>query len=187
MSVDSGSVDSGSVNHGSVDTGATSVTHSVDVAAPVEHVFDVFTRRMNSWWDPTHHLLAETTEMVVEPYVGGTITDVAADGGRCTWGRVLAFEPPAPGADGPGRGLFAFSWDISLRWEVETDPARCSEVHVSFIPISATSTRVVLEHRHLDRHGDGWASMRAAVGGPNGWQAGLPRLVEAATGTDAQR
>ncbi|ADP81066.1 SRPBCC family protein [Pseudofrankia inefficax] len=156
------------------DATATSVSHSVDVAAPVEHVFDVFTTRMNSWWDPTHHLLADTTEMVVEPFVGGTITDVAADGARCSWGRVLAFEPPA----GSGAGLFAFSWDISLRWEIETDPARCSEVHVRFSPTSPTTTRVVLEHRHLDRHGEGWESMRAAVGGPNGWTLGLSRFAE---------
>ncbi|WP_045878548.1 SRPBCC family protein [Pseudofrankia sp. DC12] len=161
-----------------VDTTATSVSHTVDVAAPVEHVFDVFTARMDSWWDPTHHLLAGTVDMMVEPFVGGTITDVAADGSRCTWGRVLAFQPPGRGDGEPGAGHFAFSWDISLRWEIETDHARCSEVHVSFAPTSRASTRVVLEHRHLDRHGDGWESMRAAVGGPNGWDLGLTRLAE---------
>ena len=34
-------------------------------------------------------------------------------------------------------------------------------------------TRVELEHRHLDRHGDGWEQMRDAVGSPGGWNAGL--------------
>jgi uncharacterized protein YndB with AHSA1/START domain len=154
-----------------VETATPSVTQSVDVTAPAEHVFDVFTRRMNTWWDPTHHLLANTVDMVVEPYAGGTITDVAADGGRCSWGRVLVFEPPT---------RFVFTWDISLRWEIETDAARCSEVHVSFVPTSETTTRVVLEHRHLDRHGDGWESMRAAVGGPNGWELGLTSLAKVA-------
>jgi uncharacterized protein YndB with AHSA1/START domain len=154
-----------------VDTAATSVAHSIDVAAPAEHVFDVFTMRMNSWWEPTHHLLPDTTQMVVEPHVGGTITDMSADGGRCTWGRVLAFDRPA---------YFAFSWDISLRWEIETDPARCSEVHVTFVPTSATSTRVDLEHKYLDRHGDGWESMREAVGGPSGWILGLTTLASVA-------
>ena len=30
-----------------------------------------------------------------------------------------------------------------------------------------------LEHRALERHGDGWESMRDAVGSPNGWGDGL--------------
>ena len=33
--------------------------------------------------------------------------------------------------------------------------------------------RVELEHRHLDRHGDGWEQMRAAVGSDDGWLRGL--------------
>ncbi|MGI8809855.1 MAG: hypothetical protein ACR2KK_18840 [Acidimicrobiales bacterium] len=34
-------------------------------------------------------------------------------------------------------------------------------------------TRVELEHRILDRHGDGWEQMRDAVGSPDGWGLGL--------------
>ena len=34
-------------------------------------------------------------------------------------------------------------------------------------------TRVELEHRNLDRHGEGWEQMRDAVGSPGGWPAGL--------------
>jgi len=30
-------------------------------------------------------------------------------------------------------------------------------------------TLVELEHRNLDRHGEGWEGMRDAVGSPNGW------------------
>ncbi|MEU2202627.1 SRPBCC family protein [Isoptericola sp. NPDC019482] len=149
----------------------TSVSVAVDVAAPLEHVFDVFTLRMDSWWDPDHHMLEDTAEFVVEPWVGGTITDVGPAGERCTWGRVLVFDRPA---------AFAFSWDISPRWEVETDPARCSEVHVSFAAVDAGTTRVTLEHRHLDRHGEGWAAMRDSVGSPDGWGSNLRRMAETA-------
>ncbi len=89
-----------------------------------------------------------------------------------------------PGADGRGSSRTSrpsrvvFSWDISLQWQVETDPARTSEVEVRFVPESDTRTRVELEHRHLDRHGDGWEGMRDAVGSSQGWSVGLGRFAQ---------
>lgn len=64
-------------------------------------------------------------------------------------------------------------WDVSLRWELETDPRKTSEVEVRFTALAADRTRVELEHRHLDRHGEGWEQMRDAVGSPGGWPAGM--------------
>ena len=147
---------------------ATSVTTGVDVAAPIEHVFRVFTEGIGSWWNPEHHILqAELAEMVFEPHVGGHIIDRGTDGSECRWARVLAYDPPH---------RVCFSWDINLRWQLETDPAKASEIEVTFTPDGAARTRVVLTHRHLDRHGDGWESMRAAVG--SGWD--LTRFAEVA-------
>lgn len=147
------------------------VTASVDVDAPAAHVFETFTHRMETWWDPTHHLIPDVVEMRVEAYAGGTITDVSKDGTTCTWARVLAYEPPH---------RFVFTWDINLQWQVETDPAKCSEVEVTFTPISESVTRVELAHRHLERHGDGWQGMAQAVGSPNGWSINLQHLASAA-------
>ena len=42
---------------------------------------------------------------------------------------------------------------------------------------SAERTRVELEHRHIDRHGEGWEQMRDAVGSPEGWDVGLARFA----------
>lgn len=153
------------------ETAETSVRHEIDVQAPIDHTFRVFTEQMESWWDPSHHLIDDVTEMVVDLHVGGLITDVGADGATCTWSRVLAYEPPT---------VFAFSWDISLQWELETDHDRCSEVWVGFEAVDDTHTHVALEHRHLDRHGEGWEGMATAVGGPNGWMLGLTKLAEVA-------
>jgi uncharacterized protein YndB with AHSA1/START domain len=147
---------------------ATSVTTAAEVQAPIEHAFRVFTEGIGSWWDPGHHILqAELAEMVFEPHVGGHIIDRGADGSECRWARVLAYEPPH---------RVCFSWDINLRWQLETDPAKTSEVEVTFTPDGPGRTRVVLTHRHLDRHGDGWESMRDAVG--SGWS--LSRFAEIA-------
>ena len=46
-------------------------------------------------------------------------------------------------------------------------PARTSEVEIAFTEVTPARTRVVLTHRHLDRHGEGWEGMRDAVAG--GW------------------
>jgi uncharacterized protein YndB with AHSA1/START domain len=133
----------------------TSVTTAIDVEAGIEHAFDVFTDGIGTWWNPSHHILeAELAEMVFQPYVGGHIIDRGTDGSECHWSRVLAYDPPH---------LVSFSWDISLNWQLETDPAKTSEIEVTFTPDGPGRTRVVLTHRHLDRHGDGWEAMRDAV------------------------
>jgi uncharacterized protein YndB with AHSA1/START domain len=150
----------------------TTVETAVTVSAPAVRAFEVFTAEMASWWPPEHHLVdGELDRMVVEPFVGGRIYDVATNGNECCWARVLAYDPPK---------TFVFSWDIALDWKVETDPEKASEVHVSFIPEGPEQTRVVLEHRELQRHGDGWQRMRDAVGSDGGWPVGL-RAFAAAT------
>jgi uncharacterized protein YndB with AHSA1/START domain len=149
---------------------ATSVRKSIVVDAPIERAFSVFTDDIGSWWVPEHHILkAELADMVFEPRVGGHIYDRGTDGSECRWARVLAYEPP---------NRVVFSWDINLRWELETDPARASEIEVCFIAEAPERTRVELEHRHLERHGNGWENMRDAVGSPDGWGRGLRALAE---------
>ena len=146
---------------------------SIVVDVPVERAFDAFTAEMGSWWPPEHHILeAELAETVFEPRVGGHVYDRGVDGSVCRWARVLEYERPHH---------FAISWDINLAWQLELDPSRASEVAVDFVAESATRTRVTLEHRHLERHGDGWQAMRDAVGSPDGWARGLERFADWAT------
>jgi uncharacterized protein YndB with AHSA1/START domain len=149
----------------------TSVSTDVIVDAPIARAFEVFTVGIGTWWDPDHHILeAPLAEMVFEPRVGGHIIDRGTDGSECRWARVLAYEPP---------DRVCFSWDIGLSWTVETDPNRTSEVEVTFRAVGADRTHVVLTHRGLDRHGDGWEAMRDAVG--RGWS--LSHFAETAAGS----
>ena len=149
-------------------TGTTAVTTSIVVEAPADQAFTVFTDDIGSWWPAEHHILAAPlATMVFEPRVGGHVDHVGTDGSQCHWARALAYEPPT---------RVVFSWDISLQWQIETDPARTSEVEVRFVPEGQHRTRVELEHRHIDRHGDGWEGMRDAVGSPEGWGVGLQRF-----------
>jgi uncharacterized protein YndB with AHSA1/START domain len=159
----------------SMATTGTSILTSVVVDTPQDRAFHVFTDEIGTWWDPEHHLLPEGTtlqEMIFEPRVGGHVYDIASDGSECRWSRVLAYDPPE---------RVVFSWDINLQWEIESDLDRTSEVEVRFIAEAPDRTRVELEHRHLDRHGEGWEQLRAAVGADDGWGSGLRRYADAAT------
>ena len=150
--------------------GDTSVRTAVVVNAPPERAFAVFTDGIGSWWSPDHHILeAELAEMVFEPRVGGHVFDRGVDGSECRWARVLAYEPPE---------RVVISWDIDPRWQLEPDPARASEVEVRFVAEAPGRTRVELEHRHLERHGDGWEGLRDAVGGDGGWPGCLRAYAE---------
>jgi uncharacterized protein YndB with AHSA1/START domain len=147
------------------------IRHEVVVALDVDHAFDAFVD-LDRIKPREHNLLAVDIERtVVEREVGGAIYDRGVDGSTCRWGRVLAFDPPR---------LFRFSWDIGLDWQVIDDPDRASEVEVTFEPADA-GTRVVLVHRHLDRHGPGWESMRDGVDGPQGWPLYLGNLERLGT------
>jgi uncharacterized protein YndB with AHSA1/START domain len=147
----------------------TTVRHSIVVEAPLEHAFTVFTDGFGDFKPREHNLLpVEIAETVFEPRVGGNIYDRGVDGSECRWARVLAYEPP---------NRVVFTWDISPHWQIETDPAKTSEVEVSFIAETPGRTRVELEHRNLDRHGDGWEGVREGVHGDQGWPLYLDRFA----------
>ena len=149
----------------STQTTDTSVRSTIVVDAPIERAFTVFTDGMGSWWPREHHILrVDLAETVFEPRPGGHVYDRGVDGSECHWGRVLAYEPPT---------RVVFSWDISLQWQLEGDAERTSEVEVRFVAEGPGRTRVELEHRNLDRHGDGWEQMRDVVASPDGWDLSL--------------
>ena len=148
----------------------TSVRTSIVVEAPVERAFSVFTEDFGSFKPPEHNMLGvEIAETVFEPRVGGHLYDRGIDGSECRWARVLAYEPPH---------RLVISWDISPQWQIETDLEKTSEVEVRFISEAPERTRVELEHRNLDRHGEGWEAEREGVGSEGGWPLYLQRFAE---------
>ena len=148
---------------------ATSVRNAVVVNAPVERAFAVFTEQMDRIKPREHNMLqVEIAETVFETQAGGRIFDRGVDGSECQWARVLAYEPP---------DRVVFSWDISPQWQIESDPEKTSEVEVRFVAESPERTRVVLEHRNIDRHGEGWEGVREGVAGEGGWPLYLERFA----------
>ena len=150
------------------------VRRQIVVDASIDDAFTAFVDRFGDFKPPEHNLLAaDITETRFEPKVGGHIYDRAADGSVCRWARVLVYEPP---------DRVVFSWDISPQWQLESSEANASEVEVRFIAESPQRTRLELEHRHLDRHGPGWESLRDGVDSDGGWPLYLARYSEVIEG-----
>ena len=149
---------------------ATSIRHEVVVEAPIERAFSVFTKGFGSFKPPEHNMLGvDIAETVFELHEGGHVYDRGVDGSECRWARVLAYEPP---------NRVVISWDISPQWQIETNLEKTSEVEVRFIAEAPERTRVELEHRNLDRHGDGWEAVREGVDSDAGWPLYLHRFAD---------
>jgi uncharacterized protein YndB with AHSA1/START domain len=149
---------------------ATSIRHEVVVEAPIERAFSVFTDGFGTFKPREHNILdVDIAETIFETHEGGHVYDRGVDGSECRWARVLAYEPP---------DRVVFSWDISPRWQIESDPESTSEVEVRFVTESPERTRVELEHRNLERHGQGWEAIIDGAGGDQGWPLYLARYAD---------
>ena len=135
------------------------VRKSIRVQVPPARAFEVFTAGMGRWWPGSHSInTSPLREVVMEPRVGGRWFERGEDGSECTWGRVLAWEPPT-------RLLLA--WQIDAAWR--HDPSLVTEVEVRFLPDGPDATQVELEHRGIERLGAGAEAIRGALDSPAGW------------------
>ncbi len=149
---------------------ATSVCATVTVEAPIADAFNVFTEGIGTWMPPEYNMLkVPIAQRVFEPFAGGRVYDRGTDGTECHWGEVLVYEPPT---------RVVIGWKISPQWQVEADAFRMSEVDVRFVAEAPDRTRVELEHRYIDRHGEGWESERDALDAEGGWPGCMRRFAE---------
>ncbi len=146
------------MKHDTTDTG---VAVTVHVNASQQRAFDVFTNGFGTWWPMEHHIGAQDmVDAIIEPRAGGRWYERAADGTECEWGSVLEWNAPE---------RVVLAWHLSPQFEYNPDPAFATEVEVRFIAEGPMSTRVELEHRGFEVHGEPGEAMRAAVSAPDGW------------------
>jgi uncharacterized protein YndB with AHSA1/START domain len=147
------------------------VRKSVRVGAPPDRAFAVFTADIGRWWPKSHHIGASDLDtVVIEPKAGGRWYERGVDGAVCEHGKVLVWEPPA---------RLVLAWQIAADWKFDSNLV--TEVEVRFIADGADATRVELEHRNLERFGDGAEAMRQAIDSPDGW-TGILQLFKQAAG-----
>jgi uncharacterized protein YndB with AHSA1/START domain/uncharacterized damage-inducible protein DinB len=149
------------------------VKKSIAVKASVDHAFKVFTEGFDTWWPRSHHIGKQPlVKAVIETRAGGRCFGREADGTECDWGRVLSWEPPH---------RFVLAWQINPAWQYEPDLAKASEVEVRFTAEAGGMTRVDLEHRYFERHGDGADKVRSSVDSAGGWGSLLQQFAKTAT------
>jgi uncharacterized protein YndB with AHSA1/START domain len=143
----------------------------VSVKAPREVAWRVFTEKMSTWWPLATHKIgkARAVEAVIEPHVGaagmsGVTMEARVTGAVCSAGN---------------RARIVLSWEISAHWQ--HDPNLKTEVEVRFIEEGPDSTRVELEHRHLDRYGARRDQMRGIFDSERGWSGLLEAFARAAS------
>jgi uncharacterized protein YndB with AHSA1/START domain len=148
------------------------VRRSVTVEGAPESTFASFAEQIDRWWPRTGYGIgaAPLREAVLEPRIGGRWYERDDDGTECTWGRVLAWEPPH---------RLVLAWQISAAWTY--DPTFETEVEITFTSTPAGRTRVDLEHRDLHRYGAAATAAREGYAGPTGWQGLLDAFAAAQT------
>jgi DNA-binding transcriptional ArsR family regulator/uncharacterized protein YndB with AHSA1/START domain len=155
------------------------VSKSIVVDAPPARSFELFIDQERWWPVETHHLAEPAGERaVLEPFVGGRWYERAHDGSETDWGRVLVFEPPH---------RILLSWHMSSDWTYEPNPALASEIEVTFVAEGCNRTRLVYEHRHLERYAKQAEQMRTALDRPGAAQAVLVAFESALTTTRTSR
>ncbi|HEY0699264.1 MAG TPA: SRPBCC family protein [Micromonospora sp.] len=147
-----------------------SLRSTITVPAPAERAFAVFTGDVGRWWvkEYTWSGPEALAEIGIEPREGGMAYEIGPYGFRSDWGRVVTWQP---------HHRLVFTWQIGPDRAPVPDPARASEVEVRFIPERDGGTRVEVEHRDFDRHGEAAEGYRRAL--TAGWHELLTRFAAA--------
>jgi uncharacterized protein YndB with AHSA1/START domain len=147
------------------------LTASVTVGTPRERAFELFTEEMGTWWPREFSWSQDKLETIgIEPHADGFAYERGPRGFTLHWGRVKAWDPPA---------RFVFTWQIAADRTPQPDPERSSEVEVRFHEENG-ATRVAVEHRDWERHGDGAREYRDGFERAGAWPYALERFAAAA-------
>lgn len=133
---------------------------------PPAEAFEAFTAGLPDWWvkEYTWSGPRALATIGIEPREGGMAYEIGPHGFRADWGRVVTWQPPR---------RLVLTWQIGPDRAPVPDPAQASEVEVRFLPQDGDGTRVEVEHRAFDRHGDNAEGYLQAL--TAGWQELLTR------------
>jgi uncharacterized protein YndB with AHSA1/START domain len=120
------------------------IRHTITVRSDPERTFDLFTRRMGTWWPLEEYSRVvnegqgqslEVVRLEFQPRRGGSILEHTSDGRVLPWAEVITWEPPRR---------------VTMAWRPHAQPEPPTEVDVIF-RARAGGTVVEVEHRGWDR------------------------------------
>jgi uncharacterized protein YndB with AHSA1/START domain len=128
------------------------LTFSIEVDAPREHAFRVFTEEIASWWPlEKFGILDGRDACFLEGRVGGRVYERTPAGAEAIWGEVVVWEPPAR---------------LVVSWSPTTTPRPRTEWEARFSEHEG-GTLLEFEHRGWERLGEAAGEARAEYAG--GW------------------
>jgi uncharacterized protein YndB with AHSA1/START domain len=144
------------------------VEHAIVVEVPVEHAFELFADQLGAWWPLAFTFSGAQFESAqIESKPGGRWFERTRSGNELSWGEVRAYERGK-------RLVLAFAIAADRQ---PAAPRDASEVEVTFIPIDAGRTRIAVEHRDFERHGEHAKTMRDGMDSQSGgWPVILAEL-----------
>jgi hypothetical protein len=132
---------------------------------PLE-AFALFTEELSKWWPLATHSCngPRARRVVIEPRVGGAVTEHADGGATASWGRVLAWVPPA---------------HFAMSWHPGSPEDHATRVDVRFSDTGEGLCRVDLAHSGWEARADGLAARERYE---SGWDPVLASYAAAARG-----
>jgi hypothetical protein len=140
------------------------VEHSVRVSIEPAAAFELFTQRIATWWPFKGHSCfgEEALDVQFEPFCGGTVTEVARDESRMSWGTLIEWSPPD---------------SFAMRWFPGLDDQQATLLRVRFVAV-AGGTQVSVHHSGWEGRGAQAGAKREQYDG--GWPATLAAFRVAA-------
>jgi hypothetical protein len=137
---------------------------SFEVECSVEHAFDTWTTRVETWWPKEHTVSAERdVAVILEPRSGGRLYERTAGGTEHEWGEVTVWEPPSK---------------FGYLWHIRRDRSDATDVEISFVSLDTDKTRVDILHSGWDRLGAAGQLWRDR--NTSGWNGVIPDFIRTA-------
>jgi hypothetical protein len=135
----------------------------VELDCPPAHAFATWAERFGTWWPRSHTVSGvPSTEVVLQPHVGGRIFERTADGSQIDWGEITVYEPPVR---------------IRYLWHLRRDRSDATDVELVFHPLAGDRCRLEVVHTGWEHLGADAQRWRDANHG--GWEGLLPHYVAA--------